>query len=601
MVGSAETLATPPLHPVKECSLIMKGGITSGVIYPRLASRLAREYRLCSIGGSSAGAIAAAATAVAELRRVRDGSEDGFERLDALPGTLTEQIAGQSRLLSLFQASAQTRRLFRVLMAVLDAKQAHSGIRVWFNALKALIGAYPVHVLVGALPGLALIVWSSRLGGQALAIGLIGGITLLLICILVGLIYGVRRTVLVDVAANNFGLCSGLGEKPEVPALTEWLHGFLQDAAGQAEPITFGDLQEHDINLKMMTTNLSQGRPMPLPLSEDGFFFDPQVWRRLFPSDLVDWLLAHPSTQVDPELAARASRAGLAPFPNAKDLPIVVAVRMSLSFPFLISAIPLETVDYARSGKPFRTNWFTDGGLCANLPVHFFDRPLPTRPTFAIDLQPTSRTIEYPESGSYLPQRNEDGLSRRLASWTTHDRGGLVAFASAMTDTWQGWVDNEALRLPGYRDRVVTIYTTPGEGGMNLNMGASTVDALAARGEKAADKLVAKFTGPFGASPNTGFDNHRWIRMRSALASLSEWCDQFEQDFSADAQGSTFTYSELLAHGSKGQLPSYSSGNMTAIRNLADDLQRIAQTTNTAGILRGAPHPRARIRLVPDQ
>ena len=60
----------------KECDLIMKGGITSGVVYPRAVLELHRNYDFRCIGGASAGAIAAAATAAAQL-----GGAPGFERL----------------------------------------------------------------------------------------------------------------------------------------------------------------------------------------------------------------------------------------------------------------------------------------------------------------------------------------------------------------------------------------------------------------------------------------------------------------------------------------------------------------------------------------
>jgi hypothetical protein len=42
----------------RKCDIVMKGGITSGIVYPRAVSRLARDYRFQSIGGTSAGAIA---------------------------------------------------------------------------------------------------------------------------------------------------------------------------------------------------------------------------------------------------------------------------------------------------------------------------------------------------------------------------------------------------------------------------------------------------------------------------------------------------------------------------------------------------------------
>ena len=50
-----------------ECDLVMRGGITSGIVYPRAIAKLAETYNFRSIGGTSAGAIAAAATAAANL------------------------------------------------------------------------------------------------------------------------------------------------------------------------------------------------------------------------------------------------------------------------------------------------------------------------------------------------------------------------------------------------------------------------------------------------------------------------------------------------------------------------------------------------------
>ena len=70
------------------CDLVMKGGVTSGIVYPKAIHRLAQHYRFKNIGGSSAGAIAAAVTAAAEYQRRRSGRSDGFELLRQLPETL---------------------------------------------------------------------------------------------------------------------------------------------------------------------------------------------------------------------------------------------------------------------------------------------------------------------------------------------------------------------------------------------------------------------------------------------------------------------------------------------------------------------------------
>ena len=53
--------------PTRICDLVMKGGVTSGVVYPFAVCELAETYS--SEIGTSAGAIAAAAAAAAEYGR----------------------------------------------------------------------------------------------------------------------------------------------------------------------------------------------------------------------------------------------------------------------------------------------------------------------------------------------------------------------------------------------------------------------------------------------------------------------------------------------------------------------------------------------------
>ena len=53
-------------EPSKYCDLVMKGGITSGIVYPNAVLALAKEFRIKNIGGTSAGAIAAAVSAAAQ-------------------------------------------------------------------------------------------------------------------------------------------------------------------------------------------------------------------------------------------------------------------------------------------------------------------------------------------------------------------------------------------------------------------------------------------------------------------------------------------------------------------------------------------------------
>ncbi len=71
--------------------MVMKGGITSGVVYPLAVTKLAERFVFKNIGGTSAGAIAAAATAAAELGR----DTGGFERLaQCAPNIRVVAIAG---------------------------------------------------------------------------------------------------------------------------------------------------------------------------------------------------------------------------------------------------------------------------------------------------------------------------------------------------------------------------------------------------------------------------------------------------------------------------------------------------------------------------
>ena len=119
-----------------ECDIILKGGTTSGIVYPAAIATLATHYRLRSIGGTSAGAIAAAAAAAAELGR----ASGAFDRLAALPATLGETDAkGRTRLFRLFEPQASTTALFDLLVAGLmpDARHRWRAALRWLGAAVA--------------------------------------------------------------------------------------------------------------------------------------------------------------------------------------------------------------------------------------------------------------------------------------------------------------------------------------------------------------------------------------------------------------------------------------------------------------------------------
>ena len=67
----------------------MKGGITSGVVYPGAITRIATDFRFRNLGGASAGAIAAVAAAACEYRW-NQGDPAAYDAL----GEVSEEISG---------------------------------------------------------------------------------------------------------------------------------------------------------------------------------------------------------------------------------------------------------------------------------------------------------------------------------------------------------------------------------------------------------------------------------------------------------------------------------------------------------------------------
>src|SRR5262249_13208051 len=202
-------------------------------------------------------------------------------------------------------------------------------------------------------------------------------------------------------------------------------------------------------------TNLTHGRPYRLPFQQDVFFFDPAEFRTLFPAHVVDWMVAHPRSSDD------ARRPGpLCPLPRAADMPVIVAARMSLSFPILISAVPLYAVDYSRAGeqdrKPTRC-WFSDGGISSNFPVHFFDSILPRWPTFAINLRRFQADRQTEEQAVWMPADNREGIGENWNLFETDPEKQLTGFVAAILQSMQNWNDNTQLVIPGYRDRIVHV------------------------------------------------------------------------------------------------------------------------------------------------
>src|SRR5262245_21592773 len=99
----------------KYCDLVMKGGITSGIVYPNAVLALAKEYRFKNIGGTSAGAIAAAvcaAAAMGDRARVAGHAAPaptlGFDGL----AKVAAQLSTRGFIYGLFQPAAGARNAY---------------------------------------------------------------------------------------------------------------------------------------------------------------------------------------------------------------------------------------------------------------------------------------------------------------------------------------------------------------------------------------------------------------------------------------------------------------------------------------------------------
>jgi len=494
----------------RECDLVMKGGITSGVVYPLAAVELSKVYRFRSIGGASAGAIAAALTAAAELGRQRGGAS--FARLEG------EAKGLGANLRSLFQPSAALAPLFRILFAAVGAKGTAGRIA---RVVTACAGAYWPRTLA-ALAVAALVAVPAALTGR-IALAVAAVVALLPLLLLVLWLQRLWRDVTVELPRHGYGLCPGPTQPGAArPGLVDWMAGLLDELALvpanegtiAARPLTFGDLEGQGIELRAMTTSLTLGRPYSLPFENRLFHFRAEELGRLFPARVVAWMLREDVQrravgEKEDEIAdAAAARAeGYYRVPLGSDLPVVVAVRMSLSFPVLFAAVPLHARDYTRreetAKQRLRRVWFSDGGLCRNFPIHLFDSLWPSRPTFGITLEPFE-----PESHAtrvFLPGHARQGILR-----TFRDVESLGGFFGALVGSMQEWQDNLQSTLPGYRERIAHIALDGEEGGLNLDMDPKVIDRLVAYGTEVGQRLRDDFDWPA----------HRWTRVLSAVLRL---------------------------------------------------------------------------------
>jgi predicted acylesterase/phospholipase RssA len=565
----------------------MKGGITSGVVYPQAVLALKDRYRFRNIGGGSVGAVAAALTAAAELGRTTKNAT-GFGGMEEAQDKLAEE---RGFLQDLFRPPSTYKPLMDAALAfapLLDGeermrlgkaglfRQAKSNLercnrgpyrRGTFLAAAVGVGA---GMVLGVIVGAILYALLFSILGRGLPASwtlLIGPVVVLgsllgLSCGWLGgpifAAYDLFQLATRKMPEENFyGLCIGSGEPgtPEQPLLTDWLSELLDDLAGTKgeAPLTFGHLKEAPVEgknsdepgvaLRMLTTNLNHSEPYLFPREANTLLFEEEEMRRFFPENVVGHLCKYAAkTGVKPPPGFRF-------LPHGDDLPVIVPVRMAISFPILLSTVPLYTIREASLAAPqeegegrelteqdLQRNLFSDGGICSNFPIHFFDAWLPRHPTFGINLTAVPEEVagETPvasERAAYsagddvlaAPSPRPDTRAERIESptepwlprpddpdsreWTSFE--GLTGFFGAILNSAMGYRDTMQSRLPSYQERVVQVPLGSQEGGLNLDMEPEVIEAIALRGKRAGEMLL-----------EFDFDQHRWVRLRVLLSEL---------------------------------------------------------------------------------
>ena len=419
--------------PELECDIVMRGGVVSGLVYPSAVAEIAQLYRLRSIGGTSAGALAAAGAAAMEFGRVSGRNLDALHGMRAIPGDLAAVVDGCTRLASLIEPEGPTRPIYDLLVGAMEAKGRRGFLKllamVWPLAGPPALWTW---LLVAGLAaaGLQLLNPAGGPGGWAehgaLAL-LIGALAAAAVALLRIIRWG--STMLDAVVANGYGISAGWKKprRPDAdrgaagaapPSLMRWAHETIQGLAGlpEDEPLTFGDLWAarhrrpgvarddafaaarrerkraddddlascpRQIDLTLITTNLNRGQLVQLPFLNEPHFVRISDLERLLPASVVRWMVRRGGRDRrghdgDGEEFIR--------LPAPEDLPVLFATRLSLSFPILFSAVPLFVDRETEQGFERVQTWLSDGGITSNMPIHLFDSPIPARPTLCLNL-----------------------------------------------------------------------------------------------------------------------------------------------------------------------------------------------------------------------
>jgi predicted acylesterase/phospholipase RssA len=570
-------------QPEKFCDIVLKGGITSGVVYPLALVSLAETYRFSNIGGTSAGAIAAAAAAAAEYGRHTENA--GFDRLAKIPDEVGPN------LLSMFQPTPVLKPLFDIFVAASKAKTTTARV---IAIISTAVSGYWRGALLGLLPGGVIVAIALASGGGAGFVAF--GLLLALVGVIAGVIWRLLKAANTDLVANDFGLCPGIRQPyASGEGFTDWLARLIDEAAGFEKadrPLTFGDLAappggRPPIQLAMMTTSLMEERPytLPFPAEDRRFVFEKSEWDRIFPGRVMAFL----ARVCEPFTPPAGETGEYYYFPDPARLPLIVGARMSLSFPFLISGVPLWRRDFTLAEEAeqdkLRRCFFSDGGLSSNFPIHFFDHLLPNSPTFAISLDEYDAKRDRGDN-VWLPSSAGSGSQLPVLPFD-----GLGGFLMRLLMSAKDWQDNLQSTLPGYRERIAHVVLKPEQGGLNLAMSEATIRKLVNYGEQAGTTLRDKFD----------LDAHRWRRFLVAMARMEETLDEVAKAYEG-VPGGPEAFGDFLGRYS-GETASYKQDATRLAEMLKRGAELAASGTNWRAEPRiregNIPKPPTNLRITP--
>ena len=520
--------------PEAECDLVMKGGIASGIVYPMAFSKIAKDFRLIHIGGSSAGAIAAVFAAAAEYRRQTHGDFLGFEQSEAIAEEL------QKNLSSLFQPVRGLKRPF-ALFRWMTQKPDWSPLLIWI--MTAVFLVYWPWIIVFSVVTIEILhniltpfTWRDALTTC--------GVTVLVLIILATV--EIVLTLRYKLPRNNFGLCTGIRQKDCKPdGLTDWMAANIERVAygesGESyelsTPLTHGMIAKKGLSVSVMTTDLTDGRPYRLPFAEtEEFLIRKSEMNILFP----DWVV----TALCQKNVKNLDISGPKDFyvlPVGEHMPLVVMARLSLSFPGLFSTFPLWRRGHASKDNPDCTtpvqHHFSDGGLSSNFPIHLFDAPLPNRPTFGIKFETYNKDLHKGHK-VVLPEVSGSAADRLPRKFET-----VTSFILGMFFAAKDWKDNLQTRLQGYPERIVDVRLNKKQGGFNLWMKAREIAEMQQYGAEAGEKLVTAFSGP-----NSRFDQHRMNRALAFVPTLERMLFKFAYTFDKGATATSACYRSVITN-----------------------------------------------------